>query len=174
MDEAYIGMIIMVAFDFAPPKWEICDGRILSIAQNQALFSLLGTRFGGNGQTTFGLPDLRGRMPIGMGMGPGLTPRQLGDMAGQELTAATMPAHSHTLAASTTTTGLTQAPAAGWTLGGAGLPGRTPQPVDMYSTAGGSVPSAPTSVAGTGSASISPATCLNFIICTQGLFPSRQ
>src|ERR1044071_1085604 len=75
--EPFIGEIRWVGFNFAPRGWATCDGQIMSIAQNTALFSLLGTTYGGNGQTTFALPDMRGRAPVHAGQGPGLTTRDL-------------------------------------------------------------------------------------------------
>lgn len=101
--EPYIGSVDFVAFNFAPRGWATCDGQILPIQTNTALFSLLGTTYGGNGQTTFALPDLRGRVPMHMGQGPGLSNRTLGEQGGSEthtLIASEMPAHTHT--ASTT------------------------------------------------------------------------
>ncbi|MEM1114973.1 MAG: tail fiber protein [Bacteroidota bacterium] len=96
--DPFIGTIILAGFNFPPVGWAHCDGQVLSIAQNQALFSLLGTTFGGDGRTTFALPDLRGRFAMHPGSGPGLTPRRLGERGGAEsvtLTAAQVPAHSH-------------------------------------------------------------------------------
>ena len=94
----YLGEIRMVAFDFAPDGWAKCEGQILSIATNQALFALLGTTYGGNGQTTFALPDLRGRVPMAPGTGPGLTPTTLGEPQGSEtvtLLPSNLPPHTH-------------------------------------------------------------------------------
>ena len=85
--EAFVGEIRMVAFNFAPTGWALCDGQLLSIAQNTALFALLGTTYGGDGQTTFALPDLRGRVPIHGGSGPGRPDRVLGDTGGVASTA---------------------------------------------------------------------------------------
>jgi microcystin-dependent protein len=102
--EPFIGEIRWVGFNFAPRGWATCDGQILSIAQNTALFSLLGTTYGGNGQTTFALPDMRGRTPVHPGQGPGLSLRDLGEVGGTEtvtLTVSEMPTHSHALAAHT-------------------------------------------------------------------------
>jgi len=82
--EPYIGEIMMWGGSYAPEGWAYCDGSTLSIAQNQALFALLGTTYGGNGMTTFNLPDLRGRMPMGIGYGVGLTPRVWGEIGGSE------------------------------------------------------------------------------------------
>src|SRR3954471_16965067 len=79
-----LGSIILFAGNFAPRGWALCQGQILSIAQNTALFSILGTTYGGNGQTTFALPDFRGRCPVGQGQGPGLSSYSLGQQAGTE------------------------------------------------------------------------------------------
>jgi microcystin-dependent protein len=98
MAEPFVGQIIMAGFNFAPRGYATCDGQILSIAQNTALFSLLGTTYGGNGQTTFGLPDLRGRVPVHQGQGPGLTNRTMGEVSGSEtvtLISSEMPMHNH-------------------------------------------------------------------------------
>src|SRR5512139_1201847 len=97
--EAFIGSIVLFAGNFAPRGWALCQGQILSIAQNTALFSILGTTYGGNGQTTFALPDLRGRVAVGTGQGPGLPAINLGEVAGElthTLIVTEMPAHTHT------------------------------------------------------------------------------
>ena len=96
--EPFIGEIKIFGFDFAPRSYATCQGQILSIAQNTALFSLLGTTYGGNGQTTFALPDLRGRMPIGQGTGPGLPSYTMGELSGSTtatLLTSNMPIHNH-------------------------------------------------------------------------------
>jgi microcystin-dependent protein len=101
-DSPLIGQISLFAGNFAPGGWAFADGQILSIAQNTALFSLLGTTYGGNGQTTFALPDLRGRIALNFGQGPGLSELLLGEQLGVEtltLAAAQMPAHAHTFEA---------------------------------------------------------------------------
>jgi len=101
MSDPFIGQICVFGFNFAPRNWATCDGQILSIAQNSALFSLLGTTYGGNGQTTFALPDLRGRTSIHQGQGPGLSAYALGQVAGTEnasLTVNNLAAHAHTFA----------------------------------------------------------------------------
>jgi len=98
--EAFIGSILLFAGNFAPRGWAFCQGQLLSIQQNTALFSILGTTYGGNGQTTFGLPDLRGRAPIGPGQGPGLPSVELGEMAGTpqvQLLITNLPMHTHPL-----------------------------------------------------------------------------
>ncbi|NND33138.1 MAG: phage tail protein [Saprospiraceae bacterium] len=100
MSEPFVGEIRMFAGNFAPRGWAFCDGQLLAVSQNDALFSLLGTIYGGDGRTTFGLPDLRGRIPIHAGTGPGLSERRLGAKAGSEdetLTVNQLPSHSHDL-----------------------------------------------------------------------------
>jgi len=100
MAEPFIGQIIMTGFNFAPRSYALCNGQLLSIAQNTALFSLLGTQYGGDGRVTFGLPDLRGRVPVHQGQGPGLTSRTMGEMSGEEthtLINTEMPMHNHLL-----------------------------------------------------------------------------
>ena len=108
MDE-YLGMIKIFAGNFAPRGWAFCSGQILSIHQNTALFSLLGTTYGGNGQTTFALPDLRGRAPIAFGQGPDLSSYALGETGGVEkvtLLTTEIPAHTHALNVSNTNAGV--------------------------------------------------------------------
>ncbi len=98
--QPYLGSIIMVGFNFAPTSWMQCNGQLLPIVQYDALFTLLGTTYGGDGITTFALPDLRGRIPIHQGQGPGLSSYVLGEIAGVEtvtLTTQQLPAHSHAL-----------------------------------------------------------------------------
>lgn len=96
--EPFIGMIVMFGGNFAPRGWALCDGTLLSIAQYQALFSILGTTYGGDGRTTFALPPMRGRVPMHSGTGPGLTPRSLGEKSGMEdvtLNTNQIPSHTH-------------------------------------------------------------------------------
>jgi len=186
--EAFMGTIMIWPMNWAPVNWALCDGRLIPITQNSALFALLGTTYGGNGTSNFALPNLCGRIPLGAGQGTGLTPREFAKTYGAEgfaLTANNMPAHTHTLAASSQdSAGLTQAPAAGWTLGAAAsrTADRTPvvTPVNMYNAASPTTPvaSAPTSVAGSATpltiATVPPTLCMNFIICLYGLFPTRS
>jgi microcystin-dependent protein len=104
--EPFVGEIRFVAFDFAPTGWAKCEGQLLPIVENEALFSLLGARYGGDGRTTFALPDLRGRFPIGTGQGTSLTSRDLGSTGGTEqvtLDVSMMPAHTHPAMASSAT-----------------------------------------------------------------------
>ena len=100
MSEPFLGEVKIIGFTFAPRNWTFCDGQLLPINSNQSLFSLLGTTYGGNGRTDFALPDLRSRVPIHAGQGPGLTNRPRGQRSGEEsvsLTVAEMPGHRHTL-----------------------------------------------------------------------------
>ena len=102
--DPFLGQLMLVPYNFAPRGWAFCNGQIMSIAQNTALFSLLGTTYGGNGQTTFALPDLRGRVAVSAGQGPGLQNYSLGEIAGSEtvtLISSQMPAHTHLVGAST-------------------------------------------------------------------------
>lgn len=102
MSTAYIGEIRMFGGNYAPAGWHLCDGSLLAISENDALFALIGTTYGGDGQTTFGLPDLRGRLPVGQGTGPDGTSYLMGQMAGAEtvtLTEQQLPSHTHTMVA---------------------------------------------------------------------------
>ncbi|MEQ9567295.1 MAG: tail fiber protein, partial [Pseudomonadales bacterium] len=104
MSEPFVGEIRMFAGNFAPRGWAYCDGQLLAVSQNDALFSLLGTIYGGDGRTTFGLPDMRGRIPLHAGTGPGLSPRRLGSKSGSEketLTVNQLASHSHGFNANT-------------------------------------------------------------------------
>ena len=97
--QPYVGEIRLFAGNFAPAGWAFCDGSLLPISENEVLFQLIGTTYGGDGQSTFAIPDFRGRVPIGAGQGVGLSNRILGENAGQEIvtiTTANMPSHSHT------------------------------------------------------------------------------
>ena len=102
MSDAFIGQIMIFAGNFAPRNWAFCDGQLLSISQNTALFSILGTTYGGDGRVTFGLPDLRGRVPVHPGQGPGLSNVTLGQVWGVQntsLTVSQLPSHAHPIAA---------------------------------------------------------------------------
>jgi microcystin-dependent protein len=173
MSEPFLGQLMLVPYNFAPRGWAFCQGQILSIAQNTALFSLLGTTFGGNGQTTFALPDLRGRVPNGAGQGPGLSSYDLGQVGGTETTTLTinqMPMHGHpfTAPASNDDSNLD-------TLPQGKVPATSSTP--LYSAnintqmgagntglAGGSQPFS----------LLSPYLTLNYCIALEGIFPSRN
>lgn len=167
--------IMLFAGDFAPKYWAYCNGQILPIAQNQALFALLGTTFGGNGTTTFALPDLQGRAAIGSGSGAGRSSYVLGQKAGTNtvtLTNANLPYHSHPV-----TGGLTGTTAAPNTDEG---PGSILAGANIYSTGGdgqlAGVTADPTGITGANQPVniMQPYLGLNFVICTSGIFPSRS
>lgn len=172
MSSAHIGDIKMFAGNFAPRNWAFCQGQLLSIAQNSALFSILGTTYGGNGQTNFGLPDLRGRVPVGMGQGPGLAPRQLGELAGSEnhtLQASEMPNHSHALAANSN--------AATQRGPGGNFPAASDQRNSLYATTANTTMAATAVGAAGGNTphnNMQPYLGMNFIICLYGIYPSRN
>lgn len=173
MAEPFIGEIRLFGGNFAPKGWALCNGGLLAIAQNQALFAILGTTYGGNGTTTFALPDMRGRFPMAPGQGPGLAPHTLGEVSGTPqvtLISTQMPAHTHPLMASMQE-GNAESPEGAYLA--AYPPGSTPTP---YSTT-------PNTAMGNQAVGISggsqpvpiqnPYTCVNFIIALEGIFPSR-
>jgi len=197
MDNLYLGEIILFAGNFAPRSTAYCNGQLLAIAQNQALFSLLGTTYGGDGRTTFALPDLRGRVPVHPGTGPGLSTRKLGQRSGQEthiLTAQEMPSHTHIPVnqASTdqhvllsATAAVNEVPAPGDVPAaanyGSGLSG---QKVKAFgpptNTVNGQTLSGSTglTISDTGNSlahnNMQPWLGVSYIICTDGLYPSRS
>jgi microcystin-dependent protein len=167
--EPFLGEIRTFAFNFAPQGWAFCDGRLLPISQNTALFSLVGTFYGGDGIATFALPDLRGRVGVNMGQGPGLSPYQLGEVAGVEtvtLTVGQLPAHSHEVAANAAEFTTTHPGGHVLALGGsyAAAPDGTTLNAGTIVAAGGSQPHT----------NIQPFLGLNFCIAMQGIFPSRN
>lgn len=184
MPEVYLGTIWMVGFNFAPVGWALCNGQLLPIQQYAALFSLLGTYFGGDGQRTFGLPDLQGRVPIHMGNGAGLSPYQLGQNGGAEnitLLSTQLPQHLHTVATPCSTADATvNSPANAYpAITAIPASGKTATPVPTYAsaaTAGQTMAQFNTGNAGGNlpHANIQPYMTVNFIIATQGLFPSRS
>jgi microcystin-dependent protein len=173
VSEPFLGEIRMFGGTFAPRGWALCDGQLLSISSNSALFSLLGTTYGGDGLTTFALPDLRGRVPIHMGSGPGLTNRRIGEKAGVEnvtISAAQLPTHTHTMGASSQA-GDSASPT-----------GAVPAAVPLtarYSAspaaAGNEMNGAAVGSAGGNQphANLQPFQCVNFIIALLGIYPSR-
>jgi microcystin-dependent protein len=166
--DPYIGQIQDFGFNFPPRGWALCDGSILPIAQNTALFSLLGTTFGGNGTTNFALPDLRGRIPVGQGQGPGLQLYEMGDTFGMEnetLSVQEMPIHNHVLRA-TNDGAATTAPANN-SLGAGEIYNASPTGF-----------SSPAALAPAGSSqphpNLQPTLVTNWCIALQGVFPPRQ
>lgn len=171
MAEPFVGEIRMFAGNFAPRGWALCDGQLLAVSQNDALFSLFGTIYGGDGRTTFGLPELRGRVPVHAGSGPGLTPRILGSKAGTEnesVSIASLTAHTHAYQASTniadesapTGNVLAQAPVA-----------------STYFPTTPTVALAGTTVSSVGGSqshpNVMPFLCVNFIVALFGVYPTR-
>ena len=174
MTQPYIGEIRFFGFDFPPRGWASCAGQTLPIAQNQALFSLLGTTYGGNGVTTFQLPDMRSRVPIGQGSNGPVGTYALGQISGQEnvtLLTTQIPQHNHFLVG--TTMPATHRPPVGRTLGA-----DTSAAIDFYAPGGTPVTLAPASVAMAGGNlphnNLQPYTTLNASITLEGLFPSRN
>jgi len=176
MSDPFIGEIKIVGFNFAPIGWAQCDGQLLAIAQNNALFSLFGTFYGGDGRTTFGLPELRGRFPMHYGQGPGLSHRSIGYKGGAEthtLSTGEMPAHGHGGAVVTSTAeGDRTSPSGAY-------PARPEEPVQPYAgTAGDSMAAGSVQIdnAGGGAAfdKMNPFQVLNFVVALQGIYPSRS
>lgn len=174
MATPFIAEIRMFAGNFAPRGNAFCNGQILAISQNTALFSLLGTTYGGNGTSTFALPNLQGRTPIGAGDGPGLSPRSLGEQAGSEtvtLQQAEIPAHSHVPQSSSAGGTSTDPTNAVWA---ASVGGRTPPP--RYASANNLVAMDPTWNAGNSQPheNRQPYLAISFVIALQGIFPARN
>ena len=170
MAEPFLGQLMCVGFNFAPRGWAFCNGQIMAIAQNTALFSLLGTTYGGNGQTTFGLPDLRGRVALGFGQGPGLSNYTQGEVAGVEtvtLNSQQMPLHNHAINASNLDAA-DQTPGGNFPSGGGAYnnpaPPRQAMNAAMCGNAGGNQPHE----------NRQPYLVLNWVIALQGIFPSRN
>jgi microcystin-dependent protein len=179
--EGVIAVVTIVAYDFAPKNWAYCDGQLLPIAQNQALFSLLGTTYGGNGITTFALPDLRGRIPTGCGQGGSLSNYTLGEVGGAEsaiLNVNNLPPHTHNGA-------ITITPKAGSTPDSNDPSGYLIGPIAngfaAASTAGVNMaaPVYSNTVVGVSGSSqpftlLTPYLTVNYVICLYGIFPSRN
>jgi microcystin-dependent protein len=172
MSEPFIGQIMLFGGNFAPKGWAFCDGSLLAIRTNTALFSILGTTYGGDGIQTFALPDLRGRAAIGAGNGPGLTPRALGETAGEEnhtLISPEMPAHNHVVSVGASN----NPPSAGRPIGAVPAAG---QFYDAAANAAGSLGAVTCTNTGGNQAhnNMQPYLVLNYIIALQGVFPSRN
>lgn len=177
----YLSNVTIFAGNFAPLYWAFCNGSLQSIAQNTALFSLIGTTYGGDGQTTFALPDLRGRFALHPGQGPGLPFYDLGQVGGTEnttLLTPNLPAHNHVVLS------VTGSPGAMLDVGSSASPaGAVPATLsERYSTAAGDAPMAPdivntvTPVVGGSQpvSNLSPYIAMNYIICVEGIYPSRN
>jgi microcystin-dependent protein len=170
MAEPILGEIRLFSGNFAPKGWALCNGQLMSIAQNTALFSLLGVNYGGDGKVTFGLPDLRGRVPIGQGNGAGLTPRDVGEAGGESavsLITTEMPWHTH-LANCSSTQSSNQPEGAYWGSTGRGANAYAATPATNLSPlaalpVGGSQPHN----------NMQPYLGMTFIIAMEGIFPQR-
>ena len=166
MADPYLSEIRLVSFNYPPRGWAFCNGQILAISQNQALFSLLGTTYGGNGQTTFALPDLRGRVPIHVGDG-----HVLGERAGEQahtLTIGELPSHTHGVLASTLTNGGSATPN-GNVLGGGN---------NVYRSSGALTTLSPATVGAVGGSqphlNMQPFLVMSYCIALVGIFPSNN
>lgn len=177
MSEPFVGEIRMFAGNFAPRGWAFCDGQLLAVSQNDALFSLLGTIYGGDGRTTFGLPDLRGRVPIHAGSGPGLSPRRLGAKAGSEketLTVNQLPSHRHDWQA-TTANASNRTPVASPATNAYAQPLNTTVYTDNISNETDFNSGMVANTGGSRSHSnLQPFLCIHFIIALVGIYPSRH
>lgn len=177
MSEAYMSQIMAFGFNFAPKNWAMCNGQILSIAQNTALFSLLGTTYGGNGTTTFALPNLQSRVPLSFGVHIGEN-FALGEESGAEqvtITINTLPAHNHVFLGASSTGNAAQ-PQNGSVLATV-VKGSSPGD-PFYAPPGSIQPLNPASVGMTGGnqphANLQPYLALNWCICQLGIYPSRN
>jgi len=174
--DPYIGDIRLFAGSFAPAGWILCNGTLLSISEYDVVFAIIGTTYGGDGVTTFAVPDLRGRLPVGQGNGPGLTPRVLGQSFGSEsvtLLSTQIPSHTHTLMASTAAATASSPAANVFAHSGTDsiytpLPTTGPQPQTLNAasvqSAGGTQPHD----------NVMPTTAINYIMCLAGIFPSHN
>lgn len=169
MSEPFLGEIRVFAGNFAPVGWALCNGALVSIAENDALFSLIGTTYGGDGVSTFGLPDLRGSSPLHQGQGPGLTSHVIGERGGVEhvtLTTAQMPSHSHQPVYAATATGSAPASARWAAQSSAAYSDAVPNAQlagDALLPAGGGQPHE----------NMPPFLAVTYIIATYGIYPSQ-
>jgi microcystin-dependent protein len=170
--EPFLGELMVTGYNFCPNGWASASGQLMAIAPNTALFSLLGTQFGGNGVTTFALPDLRGRVPMGQGQGNGLSDRAIGEQGGTEtvtLTTAEMPMHTHAANASTLA-GNTANPAAA-------LPARKLRTMLYRGGSAADTTLAPDAIASAGGSqphnNMPPYLAMTWCIATQGIYPQR-
>jgi microcystin-dependent protein len=169
--QAFLGEILLVPYNFSPVGYAECNGQLLQISQNTALFSLLGTTYGGDGKTTFALPDLRHRVPVGAGQGPGLSSYVQGQQGGEAshaLTIAEMPSHSHPMVADVATPIFAQPQSSFIGVNAAGVPVYAASPTTT---------AAPNAIGTTGGGAVhnnlQPYLGLKYIIALQGVFPSR-
>jgi microcystin-dependent protein len=178
MDQPFVGAIFAHAGTFAPYGWKLCQGQVLSIAENDVLFSLLGTTYGGDGVQTFSLPDLRGRVPIGQGQGPGLNNYVIGQRAGTEtvsVTSSQMPSHTHNVNVYNAQ-GTVPTPTSASYIAGSYTPAAAA--LNFYDGAAGNTTLSPTTVGTAGNSIplsiIQPILAMNYIIALFGVYPSRN
>ena len=170
--EGTIGEVRIFAGNFAPRNWAFCQGQLIQISQNAAMFSILGTTYGGDGRTTFGLPDLRGRSPIGAGQGPGLSNRFLGSKSGSETTTlaeSNLPSHDHNVSPPADSNEGNLADPSG------NVPAATEDPVNAYSSTNNTtMASTNTSTTGGGNPAnnMQPFMAMHYVICLAGVFPT--
>ena len=166
MSEPFLGQLLLVPYNFAPQGWAFCQGQILPISQNTALFSLLGTMYGGNGQTTFALPDLRGRVALSTGTGPGLSNYDLGQVGGTEtvsLTQNQIAAHQHTIGG-TNSAATGARPGGNVNAQGGSYSATSDAAMQPTGISGGSQPHT----------NVQPFLGLNYCIALEGIYPSRN
>ncbi|MBK9711278.1 MAG: phage tail protein [Kouleothrix sp.] len=174
MSEPFIGEIRIFGFNYAPRGWAMCNGQLIPISQNTALFALLGTYYGGDGRTTFGLPNLQGSAPLDQGQGPGLTQRVIGETGGETnvtLITSEMASHGHTVGADSGASSVAAPTNGMWASAGRGRP-------SAYSSNAPSAAMSPAAVGPSGSNqphnNMPPYLVMNFCIALQGVFPSRN
>lgn len=176
MADPFVAEIRILACNFAPKGWAFCDGQLLPISQNTALFSLLGTNYGGNGQSTFGLPNLQGAAPLGWGQGPGLSSRSLGEKGGAKevtLVEAQLPGHGHGAIGAATSVGTLSDPTGNVWAAAAAPPSGT----NLYSGAAGATMGAAAMSPGGSSLphnNMPPYLAMNFCIAMQGVYPPHS
>lgn len=183
MTQPYVGEIRMFGGNFAPSNWAFCNGQSLAISQYQTLFTLIGTTYGGNGTTTFNLPNLQGQLGVGMGQGQGLSLYKIGQTGGTEfvtLTTSTMPGHNHPLMASKNTASFSypNSPSSNVT----GAAPTSPTPAYLYTNPGSPSPqmgnldarSVGPSGGSQGHPNLMPSLCVSFIISLYGIYPSQS
>lgn len=173
MSDPFIGEVKIIAETFAPRGWAFCEGQLLPIAQNTALFSIIGTTYGGDGRTTMGLPDLQGRVVMHPGQGPGLSPRRAGEKGGHEtvtLTEQQLASHQHTVTADSAVTNVGRSPANAYATTGGG------RGANLYNSSGATAPFQALATRGGGAAhnNMQPYLVLRYIIALVGQYPQRS
>jgi len=181
MNTPFLGSIFGFSANFAPYGWATCSGQVVAIAVNDALYALLGTVFGGDGVNTFNLPDLRGRIPVGQGQGLGLSNYVIGQSGGNEtitVSSSQMPQHTHAVGVNSAQGNLPVPTSAGYVAGTYSGSGTSATAINFYSTASSGAQLAPNTISQAGSSLpieiLQPILAMQYIICTSGIFPSRN